>query len=112
MSIFDSIGAHRLVQPSERQFHLGLDPCDLSDLEAGRLIDSMLQQRGLAETSLAPDHEHSALALSDVLEQPVHVLALADPAEERRGALDGHALKRKSRGESRSPGQADLRPGG
>jgi hypothetical protein len=90
------LGQHRsaqLMQASERQFHLGLDSCDLSNHETSRLTDSVSQQRRLPETRLPPDHDDPALAAANVLEQPVQVLALAGPAKEPRRGTDGHALK-------------------
>jgi hypothetical protein len=79
------------MQARERQFHLGLDSRDLRDLESGRLTDRVRKERGLSETSLAADHDHTALAFSNLRQQPGQVLPLAGPADERRRPLDGHA---------------------
>ena len=67
-----------LMQPRERQLHLGLDARDLRDAEARRLLSAVLQQRRLADTRLAPDDQDRALAATHVLQQPAQPLALAD----------------------------------
>ena len=44
------------MQAGERKLHLRLDPCDLRDVEVGRLPNRMPQQRGLADARLAANH--------------------------------------------------------
>jgi hypothetical protein len=77
-------------QPGERQLHLGLDPGDLRDPEAGRLAGAVAQQRRLADAGLAPDDQCRARTAAYLVQQPVQHLALAGSAPERRRALSGH----------------------
>jgi hypothetical protein len=80
----------QLVQPRERQLHLGLDPGDAREAEPRRLLSAMLQQRRLADSRLAADDEDGALTASDVLQQPVEKLTFAGSAQQHRRAARGH----------------------
>jgi hypothetical protein len=69
-----------LMQSRERQLHLGLDPGDPRDPEAGRLTRAVVQQGRLADTCLPADDQDRTLAAAHVLQQPVELLALAGSA--------------------------------
>ena len=56
------------MQPRERQLHLGLDPRDLRDPEAGRLLGGVSQQRRLADARLAADDQDGAAAVARVVQ--------------------------------------------
>ena len=78
-----------LMQPRERQLHLGLDAGDPRDAKAGRLPGAVVQERRLADARLAADDQHRALAAADVLQQPVERLTLAGAPQQERGTA-GH----------------------
>jgi hypothetical protein len=89
------LGEHRCaqaVQPSERQFHLGLDARDLGHSEPGGLPCGVPDERRLADPGLTAYEEDGALALAGSLEQPVEHTALPGPAQKHRRALDGHSV--------------------
>ena len=79
-----------LMQPRERQLHLGLDPGDPRDAEARRLPRAVVQERRLADARLAAEDQHRALAAAHVLQQPVERLALAGSPQQDRGTARGH----------------------
>ena len=83
-----------LMQPRERQLHLGLDAGDPRDAEARRLPGAVLQQGGLADARLAADDQDGALAAAHVLQQPVERLALAGSAQQHRGTARGHCERK------------------
>ena len=63
----------------ERQLHLRLHACDLSDTETSGLTSGVPQQRCLPDARFAPHDENGALAPAHVRQQPVEHLALAAP---------------------------------
>ncbi len=81
----------QLVQPGERQLHLGLDTRDPSDPEAGRLPSAMAQECGLAHAGLTTDGEDGAVASAGIFQQLVQHTTLRGATTERRGALSSHA---------------------
>ena len=78
-----------LVQPRERQLHLGLDARDLQHPEVAGLADDVVQQRALADARFAPQHQHPAAGGARVDQQPVQRLPFAGAASERRRARSG-----------------------
>jgi hypothetical protein len=80
----------QLVQPRERELHLGLDSRDARDPEAGGLLGAVLQQGGLADARLAVQHEHAAVAAADALQQLVEEPPLGGSAQQHRRAASGH----------------------
>ena len=78
-----------LMDPGERQLHLGLDARDVRDAEAGGLPGRVAQQRRLPDARLAADDQDGALPVARVCEQAVEQLPLAGPAQEP-GAGRGH----------------------
>ena len=54
-------GPHELVQRSERELGLGLDPHGAQHPHARRVLDRMPEQRRLAEPGIAPDDQRAAL---------------------------------------------------
>ena len=83
-----------LVEARVRQLHLRLDAGDLQDAEARGLARAVPQERRLPHPRLTADAQDRALARSDVSQQPVQHLALADPAPERRQSPPGHSAMR------------------
>ena len=69
-----------LMQPGERKLHLRLDAHGARDPEVRRLLDDVLQQRGLAHPGLAAQHQGPALSRSNGVDQPVEHIELAAPA--------------------------------
>ena len=67
----------QLMQSREWQLHLELDAGGLGDGETPGGVSEVLQQRGLADAGLAPQHEHSRLAAAHRVEEFVEGLALA-----------------------------------
>ena len=65
------------MQPRERQLHLGLDPGDLRDPEAGGLPSDISQERRLADARLAADDQHGAAAVARVFQESVERFTLA-----------------------------------
>jgi len=51
----------QLVQPSEREFHLGLDARRSRDATSRRALQQVFQQRGLADSCLTAQDQHLAL---------------------------------------------------
>ena len=72
----------QLVQPRERELHLGLDADRVEHPAARRPLGHVLQQRRLADARLAAQHERLALARADGAHQQIERRALALPAEE------------------------------
>ncbi len=60
-----------LVQPGERQFHLGLDAGRAHDPTSGRLPEDVVEQRGLADAGLASHDNGRASAAASVCQQPI-----------------------------------------
>jgi hypothetical protein len=87
-------GQHRcaqLVQPGERQLHLGLDARRPGDPAPRRSPVEVAQQRGLADARLAPHDERLAVAVPDVRHEPVQQLAfLLPPPESGAGVTIRH----------------------
>jgi hypothetical protein len=61
----------QLLQPGERQLHLGLDPRRPGDPAPGRRPDEVVEQSGLADARLAPHDQHLALAAPDGRQETV-----------------------------------------
>ena len=66
----------QLVQPGERELHLGLDARDPGDAALRGPLGDVLQQRGLADPRLAAQDQHRALPGPDALQLTVQHLAL------------------------------------
>ncbi len=69
----------QLVQPGERKLHLGLDACPANDAVVASTLREMVQEGGLADTGLAPQHQDGAAPGLHHGAQPVEHLALAPP---------------------------------
>jgi hypothetical protein len=65
-----------LMHTGERQLYLGLHAGDARDAEAGRGLDGVVEEGGLADSRLAAEHQHAAPPLVDGPEQPVESAAL------------------------------------
>ena len=70
----------QLMQPSEGQLHLRLDTGGTQHAEAGRLLDQVLEQRGLAHARFASDNQRPALTRANGGDESVELIALAAPA--------------------------------
>ena len=79
--------AAQLMQPSERELHLGLHAGGTKDAATGCLLDDVLQQRGLADPCLAAQHHHLALTRPHASQQPIQRLALAASVEQSARSL-------------------------
>jgi len=79
-----------LMDPRERQLHLGLGARDLLDAERDRLPGRVPQQRRLADPGLAADDDDPAAPVPGVPEQPVEQVALVGPAQEPGRRKGGH----------------------
>ena len=66
----------QMMQAGERELHLGLHAHRPRDATPGRLAGDVLQQRRLADTRLAAQHQRRALADPDARQQPVQHRAL------------------------------------
>jgi hypothetical protein len=82
------------MQSGERQLHLGLNPGDPRDAEAGRLPSAVVQESRLADARLAADDQDRALAAANVCRQPVEHLTLAGSAHQHPRATRGHRRER------------------
>ncbi len=72
-----------LMQPGERQLHLGLHAGHLDHAEVVCLLDGVARQRGLADACVAPQHEDAAPAPARVLEQTLEYRPLVRSALQR-----------------------------
>ena len=72
----------QLLQPGERELHLGLDADRVEYPAARRPLGHVLQQRRLADTGLAAHHQRLALACANGADQLIEGRALATPAEQ------------------------------
>ncbi len=79
-----------LMQPGERQLHLGFDAGDVGDSESESLASSVAKEGSLSDTGLTTDDQDRALPPTHVLQQPIQRLALAGPAPEPRRAMGDH----------------------
>ena len=68
-----------LMQPGERQFHLGLDACGPRHTAAGGTSEEVIEEGGLARTGFTVEHDHTARPGSRVLDEPIERLTLAAP---------------------------------
>jgi hypothetical protein len=99
-----------LMQPRERQLHLGLHPGRSRQPAIGGPLGQIAQQRGLPDPRLAPQHEAPALARAHHPEQLVELRALLLPPPQRRFAAHGPNIALGSahpwglEGTSRCPG--------
>jgi hypothetical protein len=75
-------GRAELLQPGVRELHLGLRARRSHDAAARRLVRHVLQQRGLADASLAAQHQHRASAGAQASQQLIQRFALAPPPEQ------------------------------
>ncbi|GLP81539.1 hypothetical protein TUM20984_29590 [Mycobacterium antarcticum] len=71
------------MQPSEREFHFRLDARRPSDETSGRLFDHVLQQRSLADSSLAAQDEHLARPGTGCLNEVFQSRAFVTSATQR-----------------------------
>jgi hypothetical protein len=55
-----------LMNPRERELHLGFDARDLRDTEPRCLSSGVAQQCGLADAGVATNHQHSALTAAHI----------------------------------------------
>jgi hypothetical protein len=75
----------QVMQPRERQLHLGLHAGGARHAALGRLLGEILEQDGLADPGLAPQHQHRALAHAHALQQAVQRGALGAAVVHHRG---------------------------
>jgi hypothetical protein len=61
----------QLMQPSERELHLGLDARRPRPATSGRALKQVLKQRGLAGSGLTAQDQHLTLPRLHVRHQPV-----------------------------------------
>src|SRR5215831_5642035 len=80
----------QLMQTRERQLHFGLHAYRARHPAPPRLPGHVIQQRGLAHTSVAAYHQGPALARPDRLNKPVERLAFAAPVRQPFRASPGH----------------------
>jgi hypothetical protein len=64
------------MKSGERQFHLRLHTSGTRQLAARRLLAQILEQRSLAHTGFAGNHQRPAFTSVNSLEQPVEYAAL------------------------------------
>lgn len=86
-----------LMQPGERQLHLGLDAGDPGDAEPRRLLDGVAQQRRLADPRISADDEDRAAAVAGVVQQPPDGLAFAQPVLKLPLVVGSHRDTRRYR---------------
>ena len=79
-----------LVQPGEREFHLGLDADRPGGTASGRASQQVAQQRGLADARLAAQHQCPAVAGPRTGQQPIQHLALVTPTARHVGQARDH----------------------
>jgi len=75
-------GPQQLVQGGERKLGLGLDPGGPQHGHPLGPPGGMVEQRGLADTGLAPEHQGPAAGPAGVREQPFEGVAFGAPAVE------------------------------
>jgi hypothetical protein len=96
----------QLVEPGERQLHVGLDAGRSRDAASGRALHQVLQQRGLADPRLAAQDQHLTLARPHARQQPIQRLALAAPATQPSPEVTTrHQHRRGSENPTPSSGQ-------
>ena len=71
-----------LLNRSERELHLALDPGGADDSQRRGLLDRVVEQRRLADAGLAMDDERAAVSVAGGLHQPVKGRSLALPAQQ------------------------------
>jgi len=64
-------GYAELMQPGEREFHLGFDPRRSRDATACRASLQVFQQRGLTDSRLAAQDKYPALTRLHILHQTI-----------------------------------------
>jgi hypothetical protein len=69
----------QLMQPRERELHLGLDARRSCDAAAGRALRYVLQQRRLPDAGFTAQNHRAALARPNARDQSVQRLTLAAP---------------------------------
>ena len=77
----------QLLQPGERQLHLGLDACGTDHPAARRVPGNVVQQRALAHSRFAGQHQRLALARPDRADQPAEEAELVESAPQLRSAF-------------------------
>jgi hypothetical protein len=70
------------VQPREIEFHLRLDTGDTDDPETARGASCVVQQRCLADTGLAPQHQSGAQPPASRVQGPIQGLMLRSATQE------------------------------
>jgi len=76
----------QLVQPGERELHLGLDASGAHYPEAGCLPDELPEQCRLPDTRFAAHNDDAASAIPDTVQQlPQSAELTASPVEVRQG---------------------------
>ena len=78
------VRAAELVQAGVRELHLGLDAGRAADPAAGRAVDEELEQRGLADSGLAAQHQDPAAAGLHGGDEAGQRLALASSPQQTR----------------------------
>ena len=73
------------MERGEGQLHLRLHACDPYQPEVGCRPGRVLQQRALADPSLAADHDDTAAPGTDRMQEPVEQLAFSLPVQKRQG---------------------------
>ncbi len=76
----------QLIQPGERESHLGLHARGTRDAASSRAVQQVLQQRGLAHARLAAHHQDPALSRPHRRHEIVQHAQLGAPAPELCGA--------------------------
>jgi len=87
------LGEHRhthLMQRGEGELTLGLDPRGADRPAIRGLLERAVQERGLSDTDVPPDHHGPALAGTEIGDEAVEFLAFAAPVQQhRRTPWDG-----------------------
>jgi hypothetical protein len=77
----------QLMQAGERQLHLMLHAGRAHDAACRCPREQVVEQGGLADARLSPEHQHAALASPHTLQEPLQRLALAAPATQSRPGI-------------------------
>ena len=74
----------QLMQARVCQLHLGLDAGGTDNVEVGRGIHEILQQRRLPNSGFPSDHERASCARADLGDDPVEHRAFRTPPAQSR----------------------------
>jgi hypothetical protein len=85
-----------LVEPGERELHLGLDTSGARDAAPGCVARQVLQQRRLADPGFATQDEHPAPPLAGARQELVQRVALAAATTQAPRTAPGHHHRRSS----------------